>query len=221
MTSQNFSFTSGEFFGDGDAAVVDDSYGTSGSNGVWRWDIIAGGTRYDTGSGWSIDYTHSTGVWRVKKPNELESAFRSQTADSNGVVTFPPDSGTLNLCVFTESSAFSSFPASGGGGGGGGFLNVNAPYVTWIYADRPCGQTAYVSVTNTESTNSASTYTLHDTELGQIGTITVGTGSTASANVAFTISARTLHVKDSNSSILPSGTRVFTCGVKKACCNFW
>merc|ERR1712097_152530 len=92
-------------------------------------------------------------------------------------------------------------------------LSVNDPYVTWIYADRPCGQTAYVSVTNTQATSSATIYTVHD-NTGQIDTILVNTGATASANVAFTISARTLQVKDPSGEVL--STRVFTCGVKKS-----
>ena len=75
-----------------------------------------------------------------------------------------------------------------------------------------------MSVTNTASTSSAITYTVHD-DTGQIGTILVNTGSTASANFGFTVSARTLQVKDPSGS--PLSTRVFTCGSKKVFCNFW
>jgi len=104
-------------------------------------------------------------------------------------------------------------------GGGTGTEGVNTPYVIWGFPNRSCGETTFVSVTHTEATTSATTYTVHD-ETGQIGTIVVGTASDASANFGFTISSRTLQVKNADGSQVLS-SRVFTCGPKKVFCNFW
>lgn len=101
-----------------------------------------------------------------------------------------------------------------------GTEGVNVPFVTWYFPNRSCGSSTYVGVTHTAATSSATTYTVHD-ESGQIGTITVGTGATATANFSFTISARTLTVKDASGSELSN--RVFDCsGLKrKVHSNFW
>ena len=100
---------------------------------------------------------------------------------------------------------------------------VNLPYVTWGFPHRSCGETTYVSVTHTVAQSVATTYYVHELGVGQIGTIVVGTGAhpsiSGSANYSFTISSRTLQVKDSNGSVL--GTKVFSCRNKKVFSNFW
>ena len=112
---------------------------------------------------------------------------------------------------------------SGSGGGGTSTEGVNAPYVTWNFPHRKCGETTGVSVTHTVAQSVATTYYVHELGLGQIGTILVGTGAypstSGSANYAFTISARTLQVKDANGSVL--GTKVFSCRSRKVHSNFW
>lgn len=99
-----------------------------------------------------------------------------------------------------------------------GTLGVNVPYVTWLFPSRSCGQNTFVSVTNTASTSTAMTYTVHDST-GQVGSILVGTGSTDTANYSFTISAGTMVVKDSSGSSI--GAKMFTCSGKKVFSNFW
>ena len=188
---------------------------TDGTTGEYRrtGDLSSVGTAitYDSTTGWS---DHTGGY-------DFPSKFGTSATDATAIT--PPASATT-LYLYDGSSllcVLNTGVSSGGGSGGGSgtvLHGVNTPNVTWNFPHRPCGATTYVSVTHTATTSSATTYTVHD-DTGQIGTILVGTGSTATANFSFTISARTLHVKDSSGSIL--STRVFTCGGKKVFCNFW
>lgn len=143
------------------------------------------------------------------------------TENTDGTVDLNKETGNnLFLYAFTKPTT-ASWLSSGGGTGTEG---VNAPYVTWGFPHRNCGETTYVSVTHTVAQSVATTYYVHELGVGQIGTILVGTGAypstSGSANYAFTISARTLQVKDANGSLL--GTKVFDCSSrKKVHSNFW
>ena len=173
------------------------SWDTSNNHGVR--------VKFTTGTGYNI-WTDGTAS---AEPNYIDD-------NSDGYVYARNSGNTLLIKFLKPTSTTASWISSGGGTSTEG---VNQPYVTWSFPHRSCGQHTYVSVTHTQATSSATTYTVHD-DTGQIGSILVGTGATATANFQFTISSRTLQVKDPSGSVI--GTRVFTCTQrKKVHCNFW
>jgi len=155
----------------------------------------------NTGNNTDIPYTFGGGV------------VSQQVAVGDSVTATLSAGGTAYTFTVTSDMLW-TVPTNNGTGTEG----VNTPYVTWLFPNRSCGDTTFVSVTHTEATSNATTYTVHD-ETEQIGTILVGTASDASANFGFTISARTLYVKNAAGSSI--STRVFTCGTKKVHSNCW
>lgn len=107
-TAINFTFSGGSYQSDGYTPIVDDGYGASGSNGVWRWDISHQNTRYDPGSSYWLEYTQSTGEW-IAVGGSANDVIGTRNGD---VITC----GTF--AVFDETSAFSdgTVPTSSGGG---------------------------------------------------------------------------------------------------------
>lgn len=179
------------------------------SNGVYYWDITKGGTTLSssTGSGF-FSYNpadgHMDSMWGYTGETTTHWYYTDPIINSDG-------------WRILKTAPFNGPPPSPPGNTG--TEGVNTPYVTWHFPNRSCGETTYVSVTHTEATTNATTYTVHDST-GQIGTITVGTASDATSNFNFTISARTLQVKNASGTQVLS-TRVFTCGSKKRHSNFW
>lgn len=179
--------------------------GTQSSPFEWQAALSA------TGSGqFTLHY------WRSGSTNNWGHTSRTDITGtvSSGVVTI--NFNGSDIFTFNESDAFVS------SGGGTGTEGVNTPYVTWGYPNRSCGENAFVSVTHTVAQSFVTTYYVHELGVGQIGTIFVGTGaypSTSGAgNYSFTISDRTLQVKNASGHVL--GTKVFTCS-KKVFSNFW
>lgn len=195
---------------------ADETHALVEYQGTWYdWDFA-----FVEGAGDGVLWERGTNDWKITKTSngfKAEKTNGFSTAD-----TFQPDSnGIVTISFSWNDHTGLKFkpPVISSGGGGTSTEGVNAPYVTWNFPQRVCGQNTYVSVTHTEATSSATTYTVHDST-GQIGTILVGTGSTASANFAFTISDRTLQVKNSAGAVI--GSKVFTCGSKKKVhSNFW
>ena len=190
-------------------------------NTTFTWTCIDASTgRYRndqdaTSTGRDITYNATNGWSDHTQGYDNPTHFGTSTTDGTSIT--PPANASI-LYLWTSTSLMCELnTGESGSGGGTGTEGVNTPYVTWPFANRSCGQTAYAAVTHTQATSSATSYTVHD-HTGQIGTITVGTSSTATANFGFTISARTLQVKDSSGSLI--GTRVFTCN-RKVFCNFW
>lgn len=223
-TSKNFILTGGSWTHSSTnfTPIVDDTPSNASSgiivNGKrqWEWDMYSNTThsREVTGSGDKLKFeygtTTSNGIWTIT------GSGSGSASPVNGIVTI----GTY--ATFTQSDAFvgnvpTHTDGHGSTSGNTGTESVNLPYVTWAFPHRPCGATTYVSVTHTAAMSNATTYTVHD-HTGQIGTIVVGTGATDSANFGFTISHRTITVKDSSGN--PIATKMFTCS-KKVSCNFW
>jgi hypothetical protein len=161
---------------------------------------------YKTNQSAWFDYDGSSNPWSLTTTNGV-----TEGTDSNG-----------DVMMKWGHTGFPD-PTISASGGGTSSEGVNVPYVTWAFPSRSCGETTYVQVTHTVAQSVATTYYVHELGVGQIGTILVGTGAhpntSGSANYGFTISARTLQVKDASGSVL--GTRVFTCRNKKVHSNFW
>jgi len=171
--------------------AINYSAGTTANTQIWE---TATGTNYN-GSALTpyLQISSSTG------------GSGSSTATYTGPNGTPSNVVTFNKVLITVTS---NFP---------GTQNVNVPYVTWNFPHLSCGDTTYVSVTHTAATSYHTTYTLHD-DTGQIGTILVGTGATATANTSFIISDRWLYVKDPTGATI--GAKHFSCK-RKVHCNFW
>jgi len=200
-------------------------------NTTYTWKCIDASTgRYrneqdSSSTGRDITYSATSGWSDHTQGYDDPTKFGTSTTDGTAITPSASASilylwtSTGLMCELSTGVSSSGSGSGSGGGSGSGTLSVNQPFVTWHFSNRSCGESTYVSVTHTKATSSATTYTVHDLNTGQIGTITVGTGSSATANFGFTISARTLQVRDDNGSTL--STKVFTCGSKKAFCNFW
>lgn len=190
---------------------------------------------------------NSSGNWSYT-PTDSDNPVNEYITQSGGTVTWYqigeyqnysrytwPDTISSGDIVAADGTAVTGFTHNWGhtslgtgkltilASGGTSTEGVNSPYVTWNFPNRSCGETTAVSVTHTVAQSVATTYYVHELGVGQIGTILVGTGAypstLGSGNFTFTISARTLQVKDANGSVL--STRVFSCQNRKVHCNFW
>lgn len=115
MTSQAFSFTSGTWASAHSLhPVVDDNYGSSGSGGVYRWDIQNSSSTEHVGSGYILQYDGSQSEpWSVS--SSVWSGGATISRPSTGVIRVTAQS--IDRGTWTETAAFLNgvMPSSGGG----------------------------------------------------------------------------------------------------------
>ena len=124
MTSKAFSFTSGTWPTSYNLhPVVDDVYGSSGSNGVYRWDIQSSSITEYAGSGYVLQYDGSqTEPWSVA--SSVWGGTATISRPSSGVIRVT--SSNIDRGTWTETDAFLNgvLPSSSGGGPLGGTVYV-------------------------------------------------------------------------------------------------
>jgi len=115
MTSQAFSFTTGTWVTSHSLhPVVDDNYGSSGSGGVYRWDIQNSSSTEHVGSGYILQYDGSQSEpWSVS--SSVWSGGATISRPSTGVIRVTAQS--IDRGTWTETAAFLNgvMPSSGGG----------------------------------------------------------------------------------------------------------
>ena len=175
-TAINFTFSGGSYQSDGYTPIVDDGYGASGSNGVWRWDISHQNTRYDPGSSYWLQYTQSTGEWiavggsandvvGTRNGNVITcgtfAVFDETTAFQGGVV--PTSSlGTLSTStVKTLTQSGTSLVAFVGGG------NASVSNLSIIDVNGSVPSNPGVSVWHTHTNGTDTTFSWPISEPGE------------------------------------------------------
>lgn len=158
--------------------------------------------------GYDIKVNIATNVW-----SDLGTDWPGTVTDGTNVSLHE---GSMFLFYFPKPAS-TDYPSSS---------TPPSPYVTWFFPNHVCGQNTYVGVTHVNAQSNSTTYYVHELGVGQIGTITVGTGAypstSGSGNFLFTISARTLQVINPGGAVI--GTKVFSCASssgKKVHTNFW
>lgn len=210
MTSQAFSFTSGTWATSHSLhPVVDDNYGSSGSGGVYRWDIQNSTSTEHVGSGYILQYDGSQSEpWSVS--SSVWSGGATISRPSTGVIRVTAQS--IDRGTWTETAAFLNgvMPSSGGGTGTEGFsysgtLTVNGNDLEY---DIPA------------SSSSGSYYLLSGVNNTFSNELTISVGSNGASGSAPNFDqTKTWMLRSPTEDELARWTPPST--TKKVFCNFW
>lgn len=120
MTSKAFSFTSGTWPTSYNLhPVVDDVYGSSGSNGVYRWDIQSSSVLEYSGSGYVLQYDGSqTEPWSISSAVWGGISYITRPSSTTVRVNQQLSGSIADRGTWTETDAFVNgvLPSSSGGG---------------------------------------------------------------------------------------------------------